>query len=86
MKSLRRHVNGRGTIRARKMTISVTKRRNTWKRSKSKHEGKIVGNFLKCKDKPACHPLEYTIGSVCDAFPNRNGEMGRDLQDCSIMS
>jgi hypothetical protein len=36
VKSLRRHVNGRGTINAMKMTISVTKRRKTWKQNKSK--------------------------------------------------
>lgn len=42
MKSLRRHVNGRGTIRARKMTISATKRRNTCKKSTSKHVGNII--------------------------------------------
>jgi hypothetical protein len=29
VKSLRRHVNGRGTIRAQKMSISVTRRRKT---------------------------------------------------------
>lgn len=40
--SLRRHVNGRGTIRARKMSISVTKRRKTWKKSNSKHVSNIV--------------------------------------------
>lgn len=40
--SLRRHVNGSGTIRARKMTISATRRRKTWKKSKSKHVGNIV--------------------------------------------
>jgi hypothetical protein len=29
VKSLRRHVNGRGTMRAQKMSISVTRRRKT---------------------------------------------------------
>ena len=42
MNSLRRHVNGSGTIRARKLAISATKRRNTWKKSKSKQMGNIV--------------------------------------------
>lgn len=40
--SLRRHVNGSGTIRARKMNISVINIANTWKRRKSKHVGNIV--------------------------------------------
>jgi hypothetical protein len=31
VKSLRRQVKGRGTMRARKMNISVTNRRKTWK-------------------------------------------------------
>jgi hypothetical protein len=43
VKSLRRHVNGRGTMRARKMSISVTRRRKTCAKSKSKHVGSIVG-------------------------------------------
>jgi hypothetical protein len=30
VKSLRRQVKGRGTMRARKMNISVTNRRKTW--------------------------------------------------------
>ncbi|KAF1345637.1 FMN-linked oxidoreductase [Lizonia empirigonia] len=34
VKSLRRQVNGSGTMRAQKMSISVTKRRKTWKKSK----------------------------------------------------
>lgn len=34
VKSLRRQVNGSGTMRAQKMSISVTKRRKTWKRTK----------------------------------------------------
>jgi hypothetical protein len=42
VKSLRRHVNGSGTIRAQKMSISVTKRRKTWKKNKSKHGGHIA--------------------------------------------
>jgi hypothetical protein len=37
VKSLRLQVNGRGTIRAMNITISVTRRTNTCKRSKSKH-------------------------------------------------
>jgi hypothetical protein len=32
VKSLRRHVNGRGTMRARKINISVTNKRKTWKK------------------------------------------------------
>jgi hypothetical protein len=36
VKSLRRHVNGRGTIRAQKMSISVTRRRKTWRIKVSK--------------------------------------------------
>lgn len=40
--SLRRQVNGRGTIRAQKMAISVTKRRNTYMKDKSKHLCGIV--------------------------------------------
>jgi hypothetical protein len=35
VKSLRRHVNGRGTIRAQKMSISVTRRRKTLEKDKS---------------------------------------------------
>jgi hypothetical protein len=46
VKSLRRHVNGRGMMRARKMSISVTKRRNTCKKSKSKH----VSNMMRHRD------------------------------------
>ena len=42
VKSLRRHVKGSGTMRAQKMSISVTRRRKTWKKSKSKHVGHIV--------------------------------------------
>jgi hypothetical protein len=42
VKSLRRQVNGRGTIRAMKMTISVTNRRKTWKRNNSKHVSNII--------------------------------------------
>ena len=41
VKSLLRHVKGSGTIRAMKMTISVTRRRKTWKKNKSKHVGTI---------------------------------------------
>lgn len=44
VKSLRRQVNGSGTMRAQKMSISVTKRRKTWKKSKSKHVGHIVSD------------------------------------------
>jgi hypothetical protein len=40
---LRRHVNGSGMMRARKRSISVTKRRKTWKHNKSKHGGHIAG-------------------------------------------
>ena len=46
VKSLRRQVNGRGTIRAMKMTISVTNRRKTWKKIKSKH----VSNNMTAKN------------------------------------
>jgi hypothetical protein len=42
VKSLRRQVNGSGTIRARKMSISVTKRRKTCKQNNSKYGGHIV--------------------------------------------
>ena len=37
--SLRRQVNGRGTIRAIKMTISKTRRKNTW--DAGQHTGSI---------------------------------------------
>jgi hypothetical protein len=43
--SLRRHVNGSGTIRARKMTISVTRSRKTCRKSKSKHVCGIMGEM-----------------------------------------
>lgn len=36
VKSLRRHVNGRGTIKAIKMTISATNKRKTWTQNKNK--------------------------------------------------
>jgi hypothetical protein len=39
VKSLRRHVKGRGTMRAQKMSISVTSRRKTWI---DQHEGHIA--------------------------------------------
>jgi hypothetical protein len=42
VKSLRRHVNGSGTIKAQKISISVTKRRKTCTSSKSKHKGNMV--------------------------------------------
>lgn len=42
VKSLRRHVNGRGTMRAQKMSISVTRRRKTWKKNRSKHVGHVA--------------------------------------------
>ena len=41
--SLRRHVNGRGTISARKMTISAINIAKTWRRSNSKQVGNILG-------------------------------------------
>lgn len=41
--NLRRHVNGRGTINAMKMAISVTNRRKTWKKNRSKHVCNMVG-------------------------------------------
>jgi hypothetical protein len=50
VKSLRRHVNGRGTIRAQKIAISVTKRRKTWKTSKSKHVGNMTNASLYAGD------------------------------------
>jgi hypothetical protein len=50
VKSLRRHVNGRGTIRAQKMSISVTRRRKTWKKSRSKHVGHIVSSGVQRED------------------------------------
>lgn len=34
VKSLRRQVNGSGTMRAQKMSISVTRRRKTWRKKK----------------------------------------------------
>lgn len=43
VKSLRRHVNGSGTIRAQKMSISVTKRRKTCRKSTSKQSGHMLG-------------------------------------------
>lgn len=43
VKSLRRHVKGRGTIRARKISISVTRRAKTCVESTSKQVGSIVG-------------------------------------------
>jgi hypothetical protein len=47
LKSLRRHVNGRGTIKARKMSISVTRRRKTCEKSKSKHVGNIIDTEIR---------------------------------------
>ena len=44
VKSLRRHVNGRGTIKARKMSISVTRRRKTCAKRISKQVGNMAGN------------------------------------------
>jgi hypothetical protein len=41
-KSLRRQVKGSGTIRARKIIISVTKRRKTCTQNNSKHGGHIA--------------------------------------------
>jgi hypothetical protein len=41
--SLRRHVNGRGTMSARKMTISAINIAKTCRRSNSKHVGNILG-------------------------------------------
>jgi hypothetical protein len=49
VKSLRRHVNGSGTMRAQKMSISVTKRRKTWKQNRSKHGGHIAGMLVGSK-------------------------------------
>lgn len=63
VKSLRRQVNGSGTMRAQKMSISVTKRRKTWKKNKSKHVGDIgrLARGNKEDTRALCHevtPLE----------------------------
>ncbi len=42
VKSLRRQVNGNGTMSAQKMSISVTRRRKTCKKSEGKHVNQTV--------------------------------------------
>ena len=56
VKSLRRHVKGSGTMRARKMTISATKRRNTCKQNRSKHVGTILNLVEWCGDQAHGYP------------------------------
>jgi hypothetical protein len=75
VKSLRRQVNGSGTIRARKMSISVTKRRKTWKHNNCKHGGHIsalvvgssVGTRAAAGRYRHCHSPWWSLPADCSS-------------------
>ena len=77
VKSLRRQVNGSGTIRARKMSISATKRRKTWK-NRSKHGGHIADHRYGVVRGTRAGTWRIAIGVVlhssCLSLPSLAGE------------
>jgi hypothetical protein len=81
VKSLRRQVNGSGTIRARKMSISVTKRRKTWRHNNSKHRGHISASVVgSSKGTRAttgrcchCHAPWWSLSADCPQTALRTG-------------
>jgi hypothetical protein len=79
VKSLRRHVKGRGTIKAQKMAISVTKRRKTWKKNKSKH----VDNIIELAAASRRAAMEAHSGNMPSRFyrtPSSRGQPGKARQ------
>lgn len=81
--SLRRHVNGRGTMSARKMNISVINMAKTCRRSKSKHVGSICAYFIDTARYSSNEPLRLALNDR----PRSVARVGtEDLRGCSRAS